>query len=1237
MKKRNKKILITSSLSTLAIASSVLTLNYFNHQTQNYYNNKTQKHLLLKNNFTNSMISYVRKNIDLINLANSHSKKAQDAWKYFEKLLPTELSDIHTNTTTLQYIISKLINYNDPYDPFIDWNAIFWNVNDNFNNFYNEYSPLSSKDLDGKISFYYESEKNPFAKVANGVATFSAKIGNAIRNKFDFGNGKFEEDFSFSNMKKQFDIYLRTQALAKDEWNSSNVSDDSIVDPFKIKINGQKTLIDDNLTNNSEIKDFFINNLIQFENNNDGSNNIKIEQDSNTNAILATNLSRQDFLDNNIIQNFVATPFVGSGKIKIEITFDTSGNLINNEQRNIWLNNKKKSLTDSRGSFEQLEINKYVTKTFWLGGWEKDYSFDKLIDSVSNGSSLNAEEIGLTQTKARTIQELVLVNKTDEILNHIIQFNAFQITDNNFNKKLMTTNLSFDEFKTLIKSYPIDFGKNIQANKNAIDAFNGIYYGSLKVDPKLMTMYFKKLINSNYSKFNNKEVELIFNIKNLLKEIYFVPNKYKTDTNGYIKLEELNNISIDDFFGENNLNNIDLIKEKILTNFVSYNYQDNQFNEIDFKNNLILTNAKSFNDLNSITSIDRNSINFNKIKGEIELNILFNVKESYFNGTLLSDLNPKKINLKISGFKKDTSSLKFNFNISQNTVINLKDFNKNSNYPINSIYSIDSKWIINNLINYNNQTNTLPNLPYVFSTDASKEQFEELILFKDEINPDGIDIKYSSDFSYMDVAIHLNANKLNNIPILNNNIFTYHFRFQGFDPIFKYEYKDKFNINDAINFSTKLEDLNRDTILNNLFKYEDNNLTNFVFKTNYSKEKYFNNIFQNIVIDKNYSKNIATITLFHIDGKINFELNNFNSQIKIDIVNNLNLQYDNISLSQINNDFIINNLMNFNNVITNENSILNTNISKKEMTNNVLEYINIISKDYISNSLKIRLTFFEDVNNQKEHILTIYFNKNLINIFNINNQFSINKDNINPNDFNHKDIFKYISFNNSLPFSESIFSVNISEEEFNNILDKNNFVFEPNIKNGSIKFIFNFLPNNNIYIEDDENGKATFFSINVFGFKSNAEVNFQSKINANTYSIFNNITSINQINDKSFVIDNLIGYDGKNGIIGTTNLSKNNFKEMVNVIPRVERESLFLDFTFKSNVNNNQKLISVEINNLAFLDEKSKVDFPFLSIILISSIILIGLIIFIIWKIRNVIKKKEMKEIYEATINNKIK
>ena len=240
--------------------------------------------------------------------------------------------------------------------------------------------------------------------------------------------------------------------------------------------------------------------------------------------------------------------------------------------------------------------------------------------------------------------------------------------------------------------------------------------------------------------------------------------------------------------------------------------------------------------------------------------------------------------------------------------------------------------------------------------------------------------------------------------------------------------------------------------------------------------------------------------------------------------------------------------------------------------------------------------------------------------------------------FKIEDIVNFISFNGSLKKEQSIFSINISKEEFLALV-KITKVGNPNPKNGSVNLKFSFT-NKKVNIDDESinNINVQSYEISVFGFRANGQINFNSQVNAAAYpEVFSNIQAIADL-DKNFIFDNLIAYANGAGqaIIGYTNLTKEELFNNTNINFYQKDKSVVIEFLFKSHLNGNQAMQSIEIKNLPFLGFKPYQSFNFITLTVIFSILSLGIIGLIIWLIIYKKNKKRRKIIFNATNSNKI-
>lgn len=1251
MKKRNKKILLifASILATSTSLFALLPLQYQNN-TKNKIDDWKLKSLA--HNLINKNIETLIKNSSLIDLSNNSLNI--DFIKRFEKMFPHELKDLVNNTTNIQYILKDLISYSDKPNN----NAIF-STNLTFNDFYNKFSQLNSekKPIDQVIYFQYDQNdgENPFTKIANGEVQLIAKIGENIKHLFKFNDNQYELKFNLVNLKKQYDIYFRNEAVGDLTWNETNVADDSIVKPFIIDGVNNKSLVDMNLLSSNEMKKYFLDNLVTYENN----NGQKINENKGLNSILATNLSQKDF--NNIIKYFQADVFVGSGKVKVTIALDTSGGLdSNNDFQNVWLSNKQKSLSDTKGSFSQTKISKMEFKTFWISGWKKDYSFNKNKDINNSIIELDASKIKdltsnlfLNRYKASEIKSMVASGSFDELFKNLIGFKAYNQRLEDLKTKLMITNLSFLEFKTLVKNELMKFIDKEQANINSIDDFEGVYNGQLKIDNSFVGSHWvKNKFENNFVQFPTKGQTLInFKINNLKQNMFFKMNSYNLDFDNFIKVDWLANQTINEFFfGQNqtvllpnqqpNINDdqIKKIKQKILDNFVKYRYNGKQFNENDFAGFPILSNALDSSSVDKIVSIDNQSFKYDLEKGQFQVKLIFN----YQNG-LLNNSNEKNITIKISGFKSEKPIQKYDFFENQNgKIIDIQQFNQQSLNKVDLDPSkLDANWVIDNLIEFSTNQNPTSNLK-IFSTNATKEEFVNSILYKTTYIGKGIELQTSNDGSTIDGKIYLKKEKINFQQNVEDNYLTYHFKIVNFPYKFNYEIINNFNINSINNdFMKNIFNVTSSNIIDNLFSFSDYFKDNFIFKTNLTKKKYFESIFENIEIIKNFDKNTINIVVSHKnqENKININIIGFYGNILFETNENIYIDDKKFLLVNIKSDDIVNQFMNFNNERKNKYSILNTNISKNEFESDYLDYVNIVDRNYQFNWLDIEIYFKKPIQNKTKSNFRIFYNPEAINIFNINQFFDIKLNNVDPNTFNYENLFNYISFNSYLEKENSVFSINISKEEFISLIDINDVVINPNPKNGSIniKLKFNKFVNidNSVLENTNKSSNINYFEFNVFGFKSSTKVNLNSIVNASAYTEFNNINSMNDIN-KDFIF-NLISYNNtQEGILGQTNISKEDFKNLTNINIYSQGNKVFVDFSFKSFVNENEKNARIILENLPFLGYNKVNNKHTWIIVVIGSLLFIGLIALSIILPIYLKKKIKNKKRFIETNKNKI-
>ena len=1178
---------------------------------------------------------------------NSELKRA------FEPFYPEDFKSLLIDPTKAQYLLKYLVSYKDQLN-----NPAIFKTELTFDTFYNNFSQAKEGffDPEAAVTFAYDNDtdRNPMSSIANGTMRGIVKIGSKLTDfNFQHNAGTANNDnkalaFELQNLRYQFDIYFRNEALGKDHWDKDNVADDNIVKPFVIEGRANKSLLEEGLVTTDKVKEFILKELITYDNNNGKA----VEANKNTNAILATNLSKNDFKNRNILNNIFIEPFVGSGKIKIGIRFNTYSN------KNTWLDAKAKSLTDKRGIFSQLPSSGDVFKVFWLSGWKKDYSFERLKQENPelDALTLSTEQplvTGKTQVAnslakytAKEIEALIDLGEYDELFKGLIHFGAYSQTS--LIDKLLKTNLIYEEFQTLIKTYPFSFVVN-NYDDDYLDDFQGKIKAKMVVNRELVQQNYVNSHNNGNGKYvpfnDSSPVGLDFGLKNLKRKMFFKPK-----TSSYIKVKWLETQTIKEFFriqlGPNgSLSDTDLktIKEKVLQNFVKFNHASfDDYNENDYKIFPILTNAKQFDHLNSATeTLTTGDVKFDHGRGQMEINFRFKFKNGTLNNLFVAkdDEATFTIPVKISGFKPDLTQAKFTFELTKppTTSISIQEFNKVNPEFIASANEIDPDWIWNNLIQY--QTKTNPNA--LFKTTASKAELLAQMLYTSQNNP-GMNLVIKGDGSAIDGTIYLKKEAVTNPPNFdldpNKAYYTYHFQIFGFIQKPTFDFRSHFNIQ-VIAPDLDLSNLDENYLIQNLFAFSDVAKKYYILKTNLTKNHYLQKVLKNLTISRDFASNTATVTITQ-DKQAPFTtiISGFNSQANFSIHNEIYLDDPELALVRIDNqDSIFAQFMNFDGKNDNQNSILNTNISLGEFQRDYLKFFNIKNKNFQGNWLDLTLELKKQIANQDVINFRIFFNKAQINIFNINKNFSINKPELEPNGFNRDDVLNYISFNGSLAPSEALFTINLSRDEFLKRAEiKKNF--EPNVANGSIEFRLVFqMP---INVDDaalSGNTNLKSYEFKLFGFKATGKINFNSQVNAAAYpNVFAKIQAIGDLDDE-FIFKHLIAYEGSaKGIIGNTNLKEAELRDNTSINVSQQGNSAVIEFNFKSQLNGNWKRVVVQIINLEFLGY-AKYNLAYLATLAtILTILSLGGIGLLVWLVLKRKQARRTKMRFRATNDNKI-
>ena len=1275
MKKTNKILLISAAtLSAIAISTTALVINQFGSKNQGL--NPSENNQIAQSKQMNTLTV---KNTTV----NVNDPKLSSAFRqFFSPLYPEDFKKLLTDTTKVQFLLKELVSYKDKKNEL----SIF-ETDLTFNEFYNKYSQAQSGifNPDKAISFSYDDgkDKNKFSSIANGTMEGKITIGKDLKSMFSFdknnagngNNGKTEITFTLTNLQCQFDLYFRNEAVGQETWNKNNVADDTIVRPFILEGKESQTLLDElKNMNGKTVKELIEENYIIYENENGRA--VQSNDKNNRNKFIATNLSKEDFKKRNILDTVIMEPFVGSGKLKLFVKFNTF------PQQNKWLETKSKSLSDDRGLFSQLEDN--AIKIFWLGGWKKDYSFNYL-KSKNNTSPqvLDAKNLILDPLKGtdpknfldkyfpEEIDQMIDEKNLDDLFKGLINFNAYLFRVNNAKPfllpdKLLTTNLIFEEFKTLNQKNPFQILANNYDPSNYLDNFTGSFSAKLIVDDQLVKQhYIDSPDKSKYLQFDDNAPHGIdFQLTNLKKKMFFLPQQNNLDPQGYIKLDWLNQTTIKEFFSDvkdiTNINNGDLdkIKDKLLKSFVKYDHQNfGNLSKEQFKIFPILSNAKKFDDLKSVIEIKKDDIKIDTLKGTIDL--IFNVK--FKNGILNNKFvaadrtneTSFAIPFKISGFKSDKTVGKYSFNPTAATppakpplkdnVISIQEYNKVNDEFIATANQIDRQWILDNLIAYNGTAKPFANnKPSLFTTSATKEQFLDEMLYTNQ-NNQGINLTISSDKTKVDGNIYLKKEALNPQPNFdinpNQDYYVYHFQITDFLRSVDTEIVDSFNIQ-LLDAGFNLDQFNQDYLVQNLFSFADFPTKYYVLKSNLNKNDFLKNNLLNLIIEKDYQKAQATVQISLKKQPVKTVIiKGFKAQVNFEIQNQIYANDPDLSLVKIkNHQLILEQFMNFDGSNQNKFSILNTNISLKEFNENYLDYLNISKKDFQGNWLELKLQLKQPINDQTSIEFKIFFNKDQVNIYDINSNFSIDQHDQAPNLFNKDDIVNFISFNGSLKPEQAIFSINMAKEEFLQQA-KLSQVGRTNFKNGSVTLKIEFNGKANINIDDDSinNTNLKSYEFSVFGFKANGSITFNNKVNAAAYKdVFDKVNAIGDFN-KEFIFDNLISYSSNTkGIIGNTDLTRDELFNNTSINVYQKDKQIVVEFLFKSHLNGNQASQIVTITNLPFLGYSPYQMNNFIILASIFSVVGIGLIGLITWLIVHSRKNKKAKIIFKATNDNKI-
>ena len=554
-------------------------------------------------------------------------------------------------------------------------------------------------------------------------------------------------------------------------------------------------------------------------------------------------------------------------------------------------------------------------------------------------------------------------------------------------------------------------------------------------------------------------------------------------------------------FSKHNLNDLPLIAENNLFEYVLNNNNINEINNIPFSCEKLSINNNKITKINFNSFENKNlqlkffDVSFNKLISLNGFNNFINLCELNLSNNFLKDEELKNLS-KLNLLKNLNLS---NNNLKSNEICKL----------ISNLNSIEKINLNNNNIeylNFNNKCETLLQL------EIDNNKINKIIFNKESL----INLIYLS----------LNSNKISEINSINN--------------LFNLEYFSCIE-NELINLN--INNLNNLKLL----QAKNNLLNNFLLSNNLKLIQYieisYNNLIsfkiegehknlKNLIVDNNKLNNIEINFFFENIEFIDLSNNNFNSIDFMKFFNNV--QRINLSFNNLNNLMeIISMFKNFKclkelNLIDNNfnKNFYNINVVPNEIFNNLNDYFsnknvkNLNQKQIINYRNLIifninNLAYLDMIGiNEEEKNNALNSNNNLNNLNNFNYKTLINNSEKKNNNINNN------NNNNNLKENDSINNNSSLNFNFKGVYQKNKIFNNNNNNNNLINFNNN---NNNLLLEKFNN------SINSKNFSISLSSSLNKNINDNNSNYENNNNYI-YINYDSSNKENIINENEKNNI-----------------------------------------------------------------------------------------------------------
>ena len=1036
------------------------------------------------------------------------------------------LQDLAFNKDRIQAILKELIQYGD----LVPAITPIFKTAFKFSEFYYQFSQLQADHIDPNraIVFSYD-QQDPFSDLANGVLKIKIKIGKDLQNQFLFAGGKDEVQIKFVGLKKQLDLYMRDGISGQPFWDETNVIDDSVVKPYILKNKANTTLWRDV----SAIKDpaqLIYDNLFLYDHRNGSAIQNQAGVDD---YVLATNLTKADLKALNLITNIEIEPFFASGKIKI--SFDLGSNSLRDD--------KLINLNDKIGSWSTLKSDSAKRITIWLGGWKRDYSFAILQSTYQQ--SFDGAKIAIDQNQK--LNEIDLEQLVNEIKRHnyeIIEralINFSDYLDPDGAHKLINTRLRYAEWKGL--------NGKINLNIKKIDWWNGELVLNVSFDPNLMTMHFNDALGKNFSQMKQFNFEVRF--FNLQKVQVLKPRL----TN--INWLWLSKTTISDFFEIKN-QQIDLAAISQIIKAKLIGYQQNRDDLVWITSALNQSELSGFN----VTNFEADFL-----KGQVKIDWTYDIKApARFNDQwYVQDQVYQGEPIIIKGFRAQPNQ-QFSFDlVKQNATLDINQFNGTSNEPmVNFAWQIDLNWVFKNLINFKGAP-VKPNA--LFATDATFSEFFEFLL----VNR-GLALKVNSDQSRLDGVITLDHRYLKNQNQSHSDI-SFHFQIYNLQPI------KTININDNFKIDLDLDDFNREYVMKHLISFSDRIVEKPLMVVNQSYQDWLTTSLIGFEIEKEYLHNRAFLHFkFRDFNDLDIEITGFRGVAKFKIYNRISSDQFHLAQIQNGND-LLNNLVNYNGQNQFSSVWLATNVSQQEFYQSYLKAITLIDRNFINNTIKFRVEIADPIKGLVNQDLVVAFNPNVINFYDFDKSYRVEQLALDK-------LWSHISFSDRV-LDKAWFKTNLSQSQFQKMVqlsqvDQDLIIGTTSIKlTSQLSFDFDFSS-----FEQTSLINQNEVVLDLFSSKNQATFMIDWQIDGLLNDALRGITRFNDLN-QAFVYNNLIGYQNQSqGFLGTTNLTKQQFIKMSDLVISNQGTFVLIRFNFASAINQGQNLwLETKITNLPFLKQ----------------------------------------------------